>query len=125
MNTIRSSFRADPEQTRYTNHTSTVLVALFFAMVGLDKFTGGYWIDVFAKIGVGQWFRYCTGCIQITGAALLVIRKTWLIGALMLAGTMAGAMIAQVRLLQGWGAAVIPAGLLVVVLVVTGIEFAD
>ena len=125
MNTIRSSFRADPEPAWYTNHTSTVLVALFFAMVGLDKFTGGYWVDVFTKIGVGQWFRYFTGCLQIAGAALMVIRKTWLLGALMLAGTMAGAMVAQVRLLEGWGAAVIPAGLLAVVLVVAGIEFAD
>ena len=125
MNTIRSSFRADPEPAWYTSHTATVLVALFFVMVGLDKFTGGYWVDVFTKIGVGQWFRYFTGCIQITGAALLVIRKTWLIGAVMLAGTMAGAMVAQVRLLEGGGAAVIPAGLLALVLIVTGIELAD
>jgi putative oxidoreductase len=117
--------QSEAQQSMFTSHTSTAAVAFFLAMVGLDKFTGGYWIHVFDAVGYGQWFRYFTACIQVAGAVLLVIRKTSLVGALLLACTMIGAMIAQVRVLEGWGAAVIPAALLAALLFVAAVEFVD
>lgn len=125
MNDIGIPFRSDAEPAWHTGHMSTIAVALFFAMVGMDKFTGGYWVHVFAMIGMGQWLRYFTGSLQIAGALLMVIRGTSLIGVFILASTMIGAIAAQVRVLEGWGAAVVPAALLAVVLIVGGTEYAD
>lgn len=113
------------QPTWYTRHMFTAAVALFFAMVGLDKLTGGYWVHVFAVIGLGQWFRYFTAAVQIFGAALMVVRRTSLIGVGVLGCTMVGAIIAQVRFLEGWSAAVVPAALLVMILVAGAVEFID
>jgi putative oxidoreductase len=48
-------------------------------------------VGLFETIGVGQWFRYVTGVVELAGAALILIPKTRVIGAGLLAGTMLGA----------------------------------
>jgi uncharacterized membrane protein YphA (DoxX/SURF4 family) len=48
-------------------------------------------VGLFETIGVGQWFRYVTGLVELSGAALILIPKTRVIGAGLLAGTMLGA----------------------------------
>ena len=46
-----------------------ILLALVFAMAGLAKvFDDPAMVEMFATIGVGQWFRYVVGALEISGA---------------------------------------------------------
>src|SRR4051812_17722706 len=109
MGEFEISIPTDSKQTWHTSHAFTMAVALLFMMIGLDKFTSdGQWGPMFARIGFGEWFRYFTACTQITGATLLIVRRTSLLGAFLLAATMVGAVIAQIFVLDGIGAAVVP-----------------
>ena len=74
-----------------------IAMSLFFLSFGSQKFTDTYWFGVFATIGVGDWLRYVTGCLQVAGALLLLVPRTTLIGAAMLATTMVGAMLAWLK----------------------------
>ena len=50
-----------------------ILTALAFLAVGGSKLTGApAMVDMFQKIGYGQWFRYLTGSLEVTGAVLLL-----------------------------------------------------
>ena len=74
-----------------------VLVALIFLYEGLDKFgTRRLWIRVFAEIGIGQWFRYATGLIEILGAGLLLVPKATLVAVPILLSVLAGAFLAHI-----------------------------
>jgi uncharacterized membrane protein YphA (DoxX/SURF4 family) len=85
-----------------------VVMSLFFLTTGSQKFTGG-WVETFQTIGFGEWFRYFTGSLQIAGGLLLLLPRTALIGAAMLASTMVGAMLAWIFFLDSPGSAVFPA----------------
>jgi uncharacterized membrane protein YphA (DoxX/SURF4 family) len=50
-------------------------------------------IMTFDQIGFGQWLRYLTGLIEVLGVALLWIPRKQVIGAVLLGGTMVGAVI--------------------------------
>jgi putative oxidoreductase len=58
------------------------------------------WVQVFDEIGLGQWFRYLTGAMQVAGGILLLFRKTMTAGAGMLASTMLGAALVDAFILQ-------------------------
>ena len=45
-------------------------------------------VALFHDIGVGQWFRYVTGIIEVTGAALLVVPLLSRASSLLLGGVM-------------------------------------
>ena len=93
-------------------------VALVFFLIGMEKLTGTTWVKLFEEIGFGQWFRYFTGIVQMTGSALLLIPWTARLGAALIGCTMLGAMILHVFVLStGAFAAVVPAILLVLVMV--------
>src|SRR5204862_2816414 len=45
-------------------------VGLFFVIFGLEKFDSspiGSWVRLFEQIGIGHWFRYLTGVIEVAG----------------------------------------------------------
>ena len=42
-------------------------------------------VAMFETIGLGQWFRYLTGGLEVTGAILLLIPTTVLVGGSLLA----------------------------------------
>jgi uncharacterized membrane protein YphA (DoxX/SURF4 family) len=45
-----------------------VLLAIMFAMAGLAKVFGeSAMVEMFAEIGLGQWFRYVVGSLEISG----------------------------------------------------------
>jgi uncharacterized membrane protein YphA (DoxX/SURF4 family) len=91
-----------------------VAVACVFFSVGASKFDAeSYWIKLFNQIGFGQWFRYLTGILQVTGAVLVIVPRTFLIGIGLLACTMAGAAAVWVLRFGAPGNAVIPAAILV------------
>src|SRR5256885_1340977 len=68
-------------------------VAVFFVLAGLEKFPTGpttEWPAIFAQIGLGQWFRYFTGVVEVVGGILYLLPPTCPIGAALLACTMVG-----------------------------------
>jgi putative oxidoreductase len=68
------------------------VVAAAFLAAGFAKLAGvPFMVDLFAQIGLGQWFRVVTGVVEVTGAVALVIPGLASIGALWLGGTMVGA----------------------------------
>jgi uncharacterized membrane protein YphA (DoxX/SURF4 family) len=96
-----------------------IAVALIFLSVGSEKFAAsGPWIRVFARIGLGDWFRYLTGVMQVGGALLLLVPPLVRLGAVVLGCTMVGAIIANVFILNTGLAAIIPSGLLAAVVFV-------
>src|SRR6202795_927237 len=73
-----------------------------FLMVGFLKLSGdAQLVGLFQAIGLGQWFRYLTGSLEVAGAILLLIPRTSGLGALMLAGVMTGAVVTHVFIVGG------------------------
>jgi len=103
-----SDFRllAEPERGRLDVIKSwlpRVGLGLLFIYIGQTKFDSnphGTWVPVFEKIGLGQWFRYFTGVTQIAGGVLIMIPRTLKIGAALLAGTMAGAVLVDILVMH-------------------------
>jgi putative oxidoreductase len=66
-----------------------LVLAGIFLLIGGAKLIGRpEMIALFRDIGVGQWFRYVTGAVEVTGAALLVIPMLSGASALLLGGVM-------------------------------------
>lgn len=79
-----------------------IVVALVFLAAGLAKLAGVQaMIDVFNTIGLGQWFRYVTGAVEVIGAVVLLIPSRAVFGALLLACTMVCAVITHLTVLPG------------------------
>jgi putative oxidoreductase len=79
-----------------------VAAAGMFLMAGFLKLSGdAQLVGLFEAIGVGQWFRYLTGALEVVGAFLLLIPRTGGLGALMLAGVMVGAVVTHVFIVGG------------------------
>jgi uncharacterized membrane protein YphA (DoxX/SURF4 family) len=69
-----------------------VLLALTFLAAASGKLLGNpEMVAVFEAVGVGQWFRYATGLIEIAGALLVVVPKTRVVGAGLFVNVMVGA----------------------------------
>ena len=56
---------------------------------------------LFDAIGIGQWFRYLTGALEVLGAVALLVPAFSGAGALVLAGVMAGAVATHVFVVGG------------------------
>ena len=73
-----------------------------FLMVGFFKLSGDpRMVGLFDAIGLGQWFRYVTGSLEVLGALLLLIPRLSGLGALMLFGVMLGAVVTHVFIVGG------------------------
>ena len=83
------------------------LLTLAFLAAGLSKLAGvEMMVATFDAVGVGQWFRYVTGTIEVVGAVLLWVKGREVYGAGLLTVTMVGAVIAHLALL---GPSAVPA----------------
>jgi len=72
-----------------------------FLMVGGAKLIGRPdMVALFRDIGVGQWFRYVTGTIEITGAALLIVPRLTGGSAVLLGGVMVAATLIELLVLH-------------------------
>lgn len=92
-----------------------VLLAALFVVAGLVKLAGVQEeVDAFAEIGLGQWFRYLTGVVELVGAIGLLIPRLCGLAALGLAGVMVGAVIVHLTVLPPATFALFPAFLGVV-----------
>jgi putative oxidoreductase len=93
-----------------------VLLAAFFAFAGINKLLGlqQEMVDNFAKIGLGVWFRYLVGTLELAGAIGLLIPRLSGLAALGLAGVMIGAVLTHLLVLPPMYYASGPAVLVVV-----------
>jgi hypothetical protein len=89
-------------------------------MAGKEKFPTlhNQWVEIFQRIGFGQWFRYFTGWVEIAGGLFYFLPWTCPVGALLLACAMIGAMTADIFVLHSVGASIIPALLLFAVIAI-------
>jgi putative oxidoreductase len=79
-----------------------VLAAAAFISAGGAKLAGvPMMVEIFDKVGVGQWFRYVTGTIEIVAGIALLIPALAAFGAVMLVGTMAGAVATHLFIIGG------------------------
>lgn len=58
-------------------------------------------VEVFDQVGVGQWFRYVTGGIEVIGGLALLHPRTAAFGALLLATTMVFAVLTHLFVIGG------------------------
>ena len=90
-----------------------ILLALQFAMAGLAKVGGDpAMVEMFATIGIGQWFRYAVGALEISGAVGVLVPRLSGLAALGLVCLMAGATLTNLFVLDA--SPLLPIGLLVV-----------
>src|SRR5258705_9876040 len=93
-----------------------IAAAGMFLMVGFLKLSGdAQLVGLFEAIGLGQWFRYLTGTLEVVGAILLLIPRTSGLGALLLAVVMVGAVVTHLFIVGGSPL------MAIVLLIVTGI----
>ena len=87
--------------------TLQALVGLTFVAAGSGKLLGSAdMIALFDAVGIGQWFRYVTGLLEVVGGVLLVVPGKIAFGAVLLACVMAGAVVAHLTVLHT--AAIVP-----------------
>ena len=87
MNT--ATIKTQPALRRIGAWTLQVVVALAFFAAGSAKLAGvSYMVQLFSKIGIGQWFRVVTGLVEVAGAVALVYPRLASLGGLWLAATM-------------------------------------
>ena len=97
-----------------------ILVGLFFVIASAaPKFFGeAYAVEIFTRIGAGQWFRYLVGALELAGGIGLI--TAWLAApaALGLMGLMIGAAFTQAVVLDAPAMVLTPAILFVLLAVV-------
>jgi len=82
--------------------TIQIGVAGMFFMAGGSKLSGSEQrVQLFQAIGLGPWFRYLTGVMEVGGALLLLIPGLSGLGAALLTGVMAGAVATHWFLIGG------------------------
>jgi uncharacterized membrane protein YphA (DoxX/SURF4 family) len=80
----------------------SVATAAMFLMAGWPKLAGApQMVQTFEAIGLGQWFRYLTGGIEVVSAIALLIPSLALYGAVALAATMVGAVFTHLVIVGG------------------------
>jgi len=100
-----------------------VVLTLAFGAAALAKLTGAeMMVGVFDTIGVGQWFRYVTGLIELAGAVLLWMPGTQFLAAALLTVTMIGAVLAHLIIL---GPSALPALVLGLLAAVVAYAYRD
>jgi putative oxidoreductase len=78
-----------------------IAVAGMFLLAGGGKLAGAAaMVQLFDAVGIGQWFRYVTGAIEVTSAVAMLIPTLAPFGALALIATMTGAIVAHLFILH-------------------------
>ena len=90
-----------------------VILAIAFFAAGSAKLAGvEMMVATYETIGVGQWFRYLTGTIEVGSAVLLFTPGKQVWGAALLVCTMIGAVLAHLLILGPGASPAIILGLL-------------
>ncbi|HTF19748.1 MAG TPA: hypothetical protein VK658_16865 [Chryseolinea sp.] len=81
-------------------HATRILAAVILLQTLYFKFTGSpESIYIFSTIGIEPWGRFAVGTAELLAGALLLIRATAWLGAVMALGLMAGALMMHLTLL--------------------------
>jgi uncharacterized membrane protein YphA (DoxX/SURF4 family) len=81
--------------------TQIALAGMFLLSGGL-KLTGApQLVALFDSIGIGQWFRYVTGSIEVVSAVALLVPSWAAFGAVLLIPTMVGAVATHLFIVGG------------------------
>ncbi len=97
----------------YVSLTIRILLTLAFVAAGGAKIIGvDMMVATFDQVGLGQWLRYLTGIIELGGAVLLWLPGFQAIGAMVLGGTMVGAVLTHLFILGPSAAPAIVLGIL-------------
>jgi putative oxidoreductase len=95
------------------------VIALFMLGAAVVKLAGqSDAVQVFDRIGAGQWFRYLVGSLELAGAIGLVVPALAGLAALGLAALLIGATTTQLFVLDGPGYTLMPLALAVVLALV-------
>jgi putative oxidoreductase len=79
-----------------------IALAAMFLLAGSSKLMGAAaMVALFEAIGIGQWFRYLTGFIEVGSALALLVPSFAVFGALILVPTMAGAIATHLFIVGG------------------------
>ena len=81
--------------------TQIAAAGMFFFSGGLKLAGATEMVGLFDAIGIGQWFRYLTGSIEIVAALLLLTPRLALFGALLAIPTMIGAVVTHLFIVGG------------------------
>ena len=77
------------------------LAGMFLLAGGSKLFGAAAMVGLFDAIGIGQWFRYVTGVIEVSSALALLVSPFAVFGALALVATMIGAIAAHLFIVGG------------------------
>ena len=79
-----------------------IALAGMFVLAGSSKLLGApAMVGLFDAIGIGQWFRYLTGLIEVSSALALLVPSIAVFGALALVATMVGAIATHLFIVGG------------------------
>ena len=79
-----------------------IALAGMFLLAGGSKLLGApAMVALFNTIGIGQWFRYLTGLIEVGSAVALLVPSIAVFGALALVATMVGAIVTHLFIVGG------------------------
>jgi putative oxidoreductase len=83
-----------------------IILGFLFLTIGGAKLTATLQTrEFFAALGWGQWFRYFTGLLDVTGSLLLFVPRWTVWGALMLTCSVGAASFICLFVLRQYGAA--------------------
>jgi putative oxidoreductase len=100
--TIDSGFYVESKGKNIALWTVQVLLAGMFIMAGASKLSGAeQMVQMYNAIGIGQWFRYVTGLIEVGAALLLFAPRLAGVGATLLSCTMVGAILTHLFVIGG------------------------
>ena len=81
---------------KYISLGLRALLTVAFVGAGAAKLAGAeMMVATYDTIGLGQWFRYLTGIVEIAGAVLLWLPGRQVVGSGLLGATMVGAALAH------------------------------
>jgi putative oxidoreductase len=79
-----------------------IALAVMFLLAGGAKLFGAApMVALFDAIGIGQWFRYVTGLVEVSSAVALLVPSWAVFGAVALVATMIGAIATHLFIVGG------------------------
>jgi putative oxidoreductase len=96
-----TTIKSTPAPRRVGSWVLQGIVATAFFAAGAAKLAGAdYMVELFNEIGLGQWFRYATGLVEVVGAVALVAPGLIAAGGTLLGTTMIFATLTHVFVLH-------------------------
>lgn len=79
-----------------------IVAAALILMAAAAKLTGvEQAVNTFAQLGLGQWFRFAVGIVEVAGAVLLLVPRFARVAALLLAPVLTGAVFTHLAIIGG------------------------